>query len=197
MIEFDIKRCPHCGHEIDYTANTCSECESELPEGASYCPSCGHDVTDVYLECENCGRVITEEDMEAFNKLTEAEQEEHVRPLREELEAREREYELYLAKRKKERIAERKTREEEQKAKAADDAALIEEVTQLAASHVDEVKYVKLEQKRICVCFIHEGLTYRIIINAEDWKASLTKLLASIKHLPADVRYYKIDMLGR
>ncbi len=129
--------------------------------------------------------------------MSEAEQEEHIRPLREELEAREREHELYLAQRKKESLEERKAWEAQQKLQAAAESALIEEVTLRVTPHVDELKYVKLEQKRICICFIIEGLTFRITINAEDWESALTKLLASVKRLPLDLKYYKIDMLGR
>ncbi len=197
MIRFDIDRCPHCGHEIGFVANTCNECGAELPEEASYCPSCGHDVTDEYLECEECGREITEDDIEAFNALSETEQEEHVRPLREELEAREKEHEMYLAQREKQRKEEHKAWDAQQKLQATADAALIEEVTKMATPHVDELKYVKLEQKRICICFILKRMTFRITINAEDWELSLTKLLASVKQLPLDLKYYKIDMLGQ
>ena len=44
MADFDIEFCPHCGEEINYTANTCSVCGADLPLGASYCPNCGEEV---------------------------------------------------------------------------------------------------------------------------------------------------------
>ncbi len=34
MADFDIEFCPHCGDEINYTANTCSECGEDLPNGS-------------------------------------------------------------------------------------------------------------------------------------------------------------------
>ncbi len=197
MIEFDIERCPHCGHEIGFVACTCPECGAELPEDAEYCPSCGEDVSDELLTCPDCDHEISEEGIEAFNKLTEEEKKEHVRQLHEEIEAQHKAHEEYLKQREKQRKEEDKARKAQQKLQAADDAALIEEVTKRATPHVDELKYVKLEEKRICICFILGGMTFRITINAEDWETSLTKLLDAVKRLPSDLKYYKIDMLGR
>ena len=73
MADFDIEFCPHCGEEINYTANTCSECGEDLPFGASYCPSCGEEVDGDTLICNECGEEITEEDVEKYNQLSQEE----------------------------------------------------------------------------------------------------------------------------
>lgn len=73
MADFDIEFCPHCGEEINYTANTCSECGEDLPFDASYCPNCGEEVDESGIICEECGEVISEEDVEKYNKLSQKE----------------------------------------------------------------------------------------------------------------------------
>ena len=73
MADFDIEFCPHCGEEINYTANTCSECGEDLPFGASYCPNCGEDIDGDTLICNECGEEITEEDVEKYDQLSQEE----------------------------------------------------------------------------------------------------------------------------
>ncbi len=73
MADFDIEFCPHCGKELNYTANTCSDCGEEVPPGASYCPNCGEEVDDYELICAECGKTITEEDVDNYNQLSQEE----------------------------------------------------------------------------------------------------------------------------
>ena len=73
MADFDIEFCPHCGEEINYTANTCSVCGADLPFGASYCPNCGEEVDGDTFICNECGEEITEEDVEKYNQLSQEE----------------------------------------------------------------------------------------------------------------------------
>ena len=73
MADFDIEFCPHCGEEINYTANTCSVCGADLPFGASYCPNCGEEVDGDTLICNECGEEMTEEDIEKYNQLSQEE----------------------------------------------------------------------------------------------------------------------------
>ena len=73
MADFDIEFCPHCGEEINYTANTCSVCGADLPLGASYCPNCGEEVDGDTLICNECGEEITEEEVERYNQLSQEE----------------------------------------------------------------------------------------------------------------------------
>jgi len=129
MADFDIEFCPHCGEEINYTANTCSECGEDLPFGASYCPNCGEEVDGDTLICNECGEEITEEDVEKYNQLSQEEK----TALRE----------AYLKKKEEELAADevlqneleeqrRKDRDQYRISKAQDDA-LIKEIT-------DEIK---------------------------------------------------------
>ena len=129
MADFDIEFCPHCGEEINYTANTCSVCGADLPLGASYCPNCGEEVDGDTLICNECGEEITEEDVEKYNQLSQEEK----TALRE----------AYLKKKEEELAADevlqneleeqrRKDREQDRISKAQDDA-LINEIT-------DEIK---------------------------------------------------------
>ena len=73
MADFDIEFCPHCGKELNYTANTCSDCGEDLPSGASYCPNCGQEVDDYELICAECGKTITKEDVDKYNQLSQEE----------------------------------------------------------------------------------------------------------------------------
>lgn len=73
MADFDIEFCPHCGGEINYTANTCSECGEDLPLGASYCPNCGEEVDGDSFVCNECGKEITEEDVKKYDQLSQEE----------------------------------------------------------------------------------------------------------------------------
>ena len=73
MADFDIEFCPHCGEEINYTANTCSVCGADLPLGASYCPNCGEEVDGDTLICNECGEEITEKEVERYNQLSQEE----------------------------------------------------------------------------------------------------------------------------
>ncbi len=197
MIEFDIDRCPHCGQEIGFEANTCPECGAELPDDASYCPECGENVEEYYLTCDNCSKDITEEDIEAFNQLSEEEKEEHVRHLHEEIEAQRKDYEEYLKQREKQRREEAREYRARQKAIAEADESTINAVRDLVTPLVETFKYAKIESDSVCIMFEIGGLSYRVTVKKTDWKPTLTKLLDSIRHLPTDVRYYKIDMLGR
>ena len=132
MADFDIEFCPHCGEEINYTANTCSECGEDLPFGASYCPNCGEEVDESGLICEECGEVISEEDVEKYNQLSQEEK----TALRE----------AYLQKKSEEMAAdeamqkelEEKRRKELEQSKISkdQDETLINEVTDFIKSHI-------------------------------------------------------------
>ena len=132
MADFDIEFCPHCGEEINYTANTCSECGEDLPFGASYCPNCGEEVDESGLICEECGEVISEEDVEKYNQQSQEEK----TALRE----------AYLKKKSEEMAADEALQKEVEEKRRKDleqskiskdqDEALINEVTDFIKSHI-------------------------------------------------------------
>ena len=129
MADFDIEFCPHCGEEINYTANTCSECGEDLPFGASYCPNCGEEVDGDTLICNECGEEITEEEVERYNQLSQEEK----TALREAwLKKKSEEMAAYEALQKEVEEKRRKDREQYRISEAQDDA-LINEIT-------DEIK---------------------------------------------------------
>ena len=129
MADFDIEFCPHCGEEINYTANTCSECGEDLPFGASYCPNCGEEVDGDTLICNECGKEITEEDVEKYNQLSQDEK----TALREAyLKKKSEEMAAYEALQKEVEEKRRKDREQYRISEAQDEA-LINEIT-------DEIK---------------------------------------------------------
>ena len=129
MAVFDIELCPHCGEEINYTANTCSVCGADLSLGASYCPNCGEEVDGDTLICNACGEEITEEDVEKYNQLSQEEK----TALREAcLKKKAEELAAYEALQKEMEEKRRKDREQDRISKAQNDA-LINEIT-------DEIK---------------------------------------------------------
>ena len=129
MADFDIEFCPHCGGEINYTANTCSECGEDLPFGASYCPNCGEEVDGDSFVCNECGKEITEEDVEKYNQLSQDEK----TALREAyLKKKSEEMAAYEALQKEVEEKRRKDREQYRISEAQDEA-LINEIT-------DEIK---------------------------------------------------------
>ena len=129
MADFDIEFCPHCGEEINYTANTCSVCGADLPLGASYCPNCGEEVDGDTFICNACGKEITEKEVERYNQLSQEEK----TALREAcLKKKEEDMAGDEAMQKEMEEKRRKDREQYRISKAQDDA-LINEIT-------DEIK---------------------------------------------------------
>ena len=150
MADFDIELCPHCGEEINYTANTCSKCGEDLPFGASYCPNCGEEVDGDTLICNACGEEITEEDVEKYNQLSQEEK----TALREAyLKKKSEEMAAYEALQKEVEEKRRKDREQYRISKAQDDA-LINEIT-------DEIKsqITKRSEGQVFDFFVKRSIT--------------------------------------
>ena len=132
MAGFDIEFCPHCGEEINYTANTCSVCGEDLPFGASYCPNCGEEVDGDTLICNECGEEITEKEVERYNQLSQEEK----TALREAcLKKKEEEMAADEAMQKEMEEKRRKDQEQYRICKAQDDA-LINEITDEMKSQI-------------------------------------------------------------
>lgn len=132
MADFDIEFCPHCGKELNYTANTCSDCGEDLPSGASYCPNCGEEVDDYKLICAECGKTITEEDVDKYNQLS---QEEKAALHEAYLQKQSEEIAKYEALRKEVEKKRRMDREQYKISKAPDEA-IINEITDYIKSQV-------------------------------------------------------------
>ena len=132
MADFDIEFCPHCGKELNYTANTCSDCGEDLPSGASYCPNCGQEVDDYELICAECGKTITKEDVDKYNQLS---QEEKAALHEAYLQKQSEEIAKYEALRKEVEKKRRMDREQYKISKAQDEAT-INEITDYIKSQV-------------------------------------------------------------
>ena len=132
MAGFDIEFCPHCGKELNYTANTCSDCGEDLPSGASYCPNCGQEVDDYELICAECGKTITKEDVDKYNQLS---QEEKAALHEAYLQKQSEEIAKYEALRK-EVDKKRRMDREQYKISKAQDEAIINEITDYIKSQV-------------------------------------------------------------
>ena len=132
MADFDIEFCPHCGEEINYTANTCSECGEDLPFGASYCPNCGEEVDGDTLICNECGEEITEEDVEKYNQLSQEEK----TALREAC-LKKKEEEMAADEATQKELEEKRRKDREQyRISEAQDEALINEITEEIKSQI-------------------------------------------------------------
>lgn len=132
MADFDIEFCPHCGKELNYTANTCSDCGEDLPSGASYCPNCGEEIDDYKLICAECGKTITEEDVDKYNQLS---QEEKAALHEAYLQKQSEEIAKYEALRKEVEKKRRMDREQYKISKTQDEA-IINEITDYIKSQV-------------------------------------------------------------
>ena len=180
MAVFDIEFCPHCGEEINYTANTCSVCGADLPLGASYCPNCGEEVDGDTLICNECGEEITEEDVEKYKQLSQEEK----TALRE----------ACLKKKEEEMAADevlqneleekrRKDREQDRISKAQDDA-LINEITDEIKSHISfdcklkvslTLTYIEIQAK-----VIDTGYSLSARIQQKDIATALPKFVKAL-----------------
>ena len=180
MADFDIEFCPHCGEEINYTANTCSECGADLPFGASYCPNCGEEVDGDTLICNECGKEITEEDVERYNLLSQEEK----TALREAcLKKKEEEMAAYETLQNELEEQRRKDREQDRISEAQDEA-LINEITDEIKSQITfdcklkvslTLYYIEIQAK-----IVDTGYTLSKSILQKDRATALPKFIQAL-----------------
>ena len=180
MAVFDIEFCPHCGEEINYTANTCSVCGADLPLGASYCPNCGEEVDGDTLICNACGKEITEEDVEKYDQLSQEEK----TALREAyLKKKSEEMAAYEALQKEVEEKRRKDREQYRISEAQDEA-LINEITDEIKSQITfdcklkvslTLTYIEIQAK-----IIDTGYTLSKNILQKDRATALPKFIQAL-----------------
>ena len=181
MADFDIEFCPHCGEDINYTANTCSECGEDLPFGASYCPNCGEEVDGDTLICNECGEEITEEDVEKYNQLSQEEK----TALREAcLKKKSEEMAADEALQKELEEKRRKDQEQYRISKAQDDA-LINEITDEIKSQISFDCKLKvsltLTYIEILATIVDTGYSLSARILQKDRATALPKFVQALK----------------
>ena len=180
MADFDIEFCPHCGEEINYTANTCSECGEDLPFGASYCPNCGEEVDGDTLICNECGEEITEEDVEKYNQLSQ----EQKTALREACLKKKSEKMAADEALQKELEEKRKKDQEQYRISKAQDDALINEITDEIKSQITfdcilkvslTLTYIEIQAK-----FVGTGYTLSNSFLQKDRATALPKFIKAL-----------------
>ena len=191
MADFDIEFCPHCGKELNYTANTCSDCGEDLPSGASYCPNCGEEVDDYKLICAECGKTITEEDVDKYNQLS---QEEKAALHEAYLQKQSEEIAKYEALRKEVEKKRRMDREQYKISKAPDEA-IINEITDYIKSQVSfdcklsaslTLTFIEIKAK-----IVDTGYTVYAKFNQKDKATALPKFVESLTAIQNIVgKYY-------